>query len=439
MWTMLKATPIPVALAILSFACPTEFSLYLGTVRLPVHRIVLIFFMFPALFKLFQPRQMRLSSYDVLFLGYNVWTVAVFCMHLGTADGLQFGGALAVESFGGYIVARAYIRDYAQFRACLMFLIFTMLIVAALAFPEAISGRIIIHDFLFTLTGYYHPTGVETRLGLTRAYSTFDHPILYGSFCASMLSMMWFTGTTWFSRSARAGLVIGCTFLGLSSAPLLVLGLQIAIIGWDKLTRTYQRRVTYTLIGCVIFYFTLDFLSNRPAYVAILTRVTLDPWTAFYRIQIWTYGSVTVENYPWFGIGLNDWERPAWMYSSSVDAFWLLIPMRVGLPATVMLLGGIWMLLRNVHFKRRRPFTRLEKEIAIGWTISFLAIAIAGGTVHYWNSLYAYFFFLIGMGGWLADAKPLKAVAKAVTGEFRAGQAARAKPKLRGRWTEVPA
>ena len=97
------------------------------------------------------------------------------------------------------------------------------------------------------------------------------------------------------------------------------------------------------------------------------------------------------------------------------------------------------MLLRNVHFKRRRPFTRLEKEIAIGWTISFLAIAIAGGTVHYWNSLYAYFFFLIGMGGWLADAKPLKAVAKATAGEFRVGQAARAKPKLRGRWTEVPA
>lgn len=39
--------------------------------------------------------------------------------------------------------------------------------------------------------------------------------------------------------------------------------------------------------------------------------------------------------------------------------------------------------------------------------ISILALVFVALTVHYWNAIHAYFFMLLGMGGWIAD--PLRA------------------------------
>ena len=42
---------------------------------------------------------------------------------------------------------------------------------------------------------------------------------------------------------------------------------------------------------------------------------------------------LNVWKYPLLGIGLGEWERPAWMFSSTIDAFWLVIMIRTGVPA----------------------------------------------------------------------------------------------------------
>jgi hypothetical protein len=44
--------------------------------------------------------------------------------------------------------------------------------------------------------------------------------------------------------------------------------------------------------------------------------------------------------------------------------------------------------------------------------MSLIALSLIGVTVHFWNVLYAFFFFFIGIGGWLADPKPARATAK---------------------------
>ena len=35
--------------------------------------------------------------------------------------------------------------------------------------------------------------------------------------------------------------------------------------------------------------------------------------------------------------------------------------------------------------------------------MSLIALSLVGCTVHFWNVLYAFFFFFIGMSGWIAD------------------------------------
>jgi hypothetical protein len=37
----------------------------------------------------------------------------------------------------------------------------------------------------------------------------------------------------------------------------------------------------------------------------------------------------------------------------------------------------------------------------MGWAAIMVGLAVSGVTVHFWNALFAYFFFLIGTGAWM--------------------------------------
>ena len=107
------------------------------------------------------------------------------------------------------------------------------------------------------------------------------------------------------------------------------------------------------------------------------------------------------------GIGNGEWTRPWWMISASVDAFWLLLMMRSGVPAVVLIVLAIAVLIYRVTARIKSVRDKDVRRLARGWLISATAQIMIAFTVHYWNALYAYFFYVLGLGGWLAD--PLKA------------------------------
>lgn len=424
MFRALSDAPGPVIALLLSFLCPTEFSIYVESLRLPPHRLALLALFPIALLKL-TSGTVRLRGFDIAFALYAVWTVAVYAVHGEAHEGLVYGGSLALESLGAYLVARVYVTNLAAFRATLAATALAIGAAAFIALPETLLGQTFAHDLLRQLTGHEHPTAVETRLGLTRAYGTFDHPIHYGTFCAAMLATICFAERRSARRWGRAALLAGATALGLSSAPLLCLGLQGGMILWDRLTRSLASRLVLTLAVLAGLYVGVSLVATRSPIAILATGLTLDPWTGYYRLQIWEHGLENVWANPWLGIGLADWERPWWMASPTIDAFWLVIAMRAGLPAIVLLAVAVvwlaWIALKSARGSRSADVRR----IARGWAISLIALCLVGCTVHYWNVLHAYFFFFLGLAGWLADCTRVRAFAgskpAAVRAPLRAG------------------
>ena len=154
---------------------------------------------------------------------------------------------------------------------------------ALIALPETLLGQNFTHDALRALTGYVHPTAVETRLGLTRAYGTFDHPIHYGTFCAALLAQFWYAAKSTMEKRKRAALLAGATLLGLSSAPILCLLLQTAMLLWEYLTRGTANRTSLTLTVLAGLYIGASFVMTRSPINFIATGMTLDSWTGYYR------------------------------------------------------------------------------------------------------------------------------------------------------------
>lgn len=415
-----KKASWPVILLIAAFLCPTELSLYVAGLRFPPHRVALFVLVPLALVRLMQQRGLKIHGFDIFLIIFNVWTTVLYMYHQGAHEGLVYGGSQALESLGGYLVARVWVRTEDDLRATLRALGWAIAVAALIALPETLFGKIYTHELLRQLTGYVHPIGYEERLGFTRAYGVFDHPIHYGTFCATMAAMFWFAESKLKNRIKKAAFLTGATLLGLSSAPLLCLGLQGAMLVWDWLTRRWKGRAWITTTIIVGLYIGASLASTRGPIAVIATSMTLDPWTGFYRLQIWENGLANVMMYPLFGIGLADWARPGWMVSPTIDAFWLVIMLRTGVPSLLMMVIGFGLIIRAVNKKGLKSKDPVVRNLSRGWLMSFIALSMVSTTVHLWNVPFTYFFFFVGCAGWIAD--PLKVRA-------RSKKAAVAKPQ----------
>lgn len=430
MISAIRNAPLPIVLLAISFLFPSELSAEFAGLRLPPHRVALLILGPIATYKLVFSAGSRIKPFDVLIFLYGAWVLYVFTSHGAQAGGFVYGGSIALESFGAYVISRAYVRDVPTLRATLAALLVAVILAGLIALPETLLGRHFTHDLLQQVTGRYHPRALETRLGLTRAYGTFDHPIHLGTFAATLLAMSWYASARLKQAMIRAGLVLMTTFAALSSAPLLCLMVQVSLISWDRVTRSLKGRVKLTALAIVLGFVAVSMMSSRSPFALIATGLTLDPWTGYYRLLIWEYGLANVWQHPWLGLGLNDWERAWWMASASIDAFWLVVAMQTGIPAFLLLVTAlVWILFAIARVSRRINDPQAHR-LARAWVMSLLALTLLACTVHFWNVMHAYFFFFIGLSGWIAD--PSLALLKGTdTARDRRTSTASERPKRR--------
>jgi hypothetical protein len=395
----------PVSLFFLAVVIPSELAVnVLGLALIPV-RIVLLCFLVPAAMRLASARELRIQAFDWLLMLAFLWLLLALIANNGAERGIKFGGSLALESLGGYILARAYVRSYAQFAYAVRTYFVFVMVAAAIAVPETFFRFQFVHDLAASISGLPKAViGNEAgRLGLARANSSFDHPILYGVFCASSLGLVWYLYAARPVRWLKALAIAAATLCAVSSAPLLAYCMIAGFITWERWTRTIAQRVAITL-GIVLAFFTVvEVASNRTAIEVFIGMVALDSWTAYYRVLIYTNASIDLVNSPWIGVALNSWTRPAWM-TGSVDSFWLNIALMGGLPAIALMAAGMLALLVGVHRRRGAGETRERWQARFGWTATMLAFWLQAFTVHYWGAMNSLFFFLLGLGAWLTDA-----------------------------------
>lgn len=396
---------LPVVVLVISFALPPETSLSLGSLRLSPYRITLILLLLPALGKVLSNRHTPFGAVDALMAMHSVWAGISLVVNMGLSGGGETAGIYVIETFGAYIVARAYITDLEAFTRVLklVFLVVATLFVFAAA--ESLSGFHILREPFKAVMGGAGPHYIEPRLGLTRAFASFEHPILFGVFAAGG-----FAGTYFVLCEAqlnketikKLGVVAGATFFSLSGGPYTALALQIGLIAWDKITLGIAGR-WYMLAGLFgAAWAVVTLMSNRSPLLVFISYLTFSANSAYNRVHIWNYGTAEVARHPIFGLGLNDWIRAPWM-SSSMDNYWLLTTMRYGIPAAAFLIIAAFMIVGK-HHQSTLGNKRLH-QARKAWMITFIGYFLAGLTVHFWNSLMVQFFFFIGCGMALVSLK----------------------------------
>ncbi|WIY54207.1 O-antigen ligase domain-containing protein [Devosia sp. YIM 151766] len=391
----------PIVLLVVALVVPWQVTV--GPIDLSMHRIALIVLAVPCLASWGSGKAGPIRVPDLLLIFYCMWcSIALIAVHGANAVGS--GGVLFAETFISYLVGRCYVRSAADFRASVRVLFLVVSAMLPFAIVETVTGNKAMLDLFATVLPTVAPTVTELRLGFMRVQGPFDHPILFGVFCGGIVAIthgVLGRDTSFARRWVMTLIVVATGMMSWSSGPLLSIGLQIALLAWSFIFRNIAAR--WRILWAIAFfaYLVLEVASNQPV-PQLLTRFAFDPWTAYYRLLIWNYGWDSISLHPLFGTGFGEWVRPAWM-PPSIDMFWIVPAIRHGLPAFISLLTAVVWLLVSIGLSSTDD--RKTADYKTAYLISITSFIVAGFSVHFWNSTYVLFLFLLGSGMWMLDAE----------------------------------
>jgi len=385
---------------VISAFLPWMFTI--GTVVVSPYKLVLLLITVPSIIALITRRPGRIILPDVLVFFFCIWAAAALVFNHGLATSAQAAGVLFLETMGSYAVARNYIRSPSQFRRLAILLFWIMVVLLPLAIAEGISGSAISLELGAKILPTHPIMPVLHRWGLKRVQGVFEHPILFGVTCGGALSLIVMVAGYHLKPARRFWMAIVAVATGglsLSAGPITAMIAQIALMLFNYVLRSYKSR--WTILGTLVLgmYLFISVMSNQSAPAFFISRFAFDEGSAYYRILIWNFGTSSVANHFWFGVGFNRWDRPEWM-PPSIDMFWLYNAIIYGLPAALLMAGAF--LSSLILVGKATAHSERVKTFKLAYMFTMAGYFTVGWTVHFWGGTYVLFMFLLGSGSWIA-------------------------------------
>lgn len=391
---------------LISLIIPIFFSV--GNLRLAPVRIVLLIAVVPVIIAWISGKCGRIRLADILFVFCALWMFTSFNLDGGHST-FRYSALAIIEMITPYLMARTFIRSQAQYETMLRILFWFALILLPAAVLES-TTKIRLYNMIFDPVFPTFPwANYEPRLGLYRAQTVFEHPILYGvliAFCTLPVFTLFRQNKGWLASLMRTSPIIGATFFSLSAGAWLGAILQALLSLYKILFRNLSWRWWLALTGVIVLYFAVLFGSNQPVFQFFSGKLAFDSHTAYHRYLIWFYGWENVWETPIFGRGLADWNRPSWLHSPSIDNLWLVFAIRHGLPGLVFVLGGYIAVLCTLIWARPKSAAICAHREALAFSLIGLAVALV--TVHLWSATFNFIMFMLGAGLWMRDAPQME-------------------------------
>lgn len=379
-------------LLIISLFIPLKFSL--GSLLLTPYRLVILVAIAPVMMNWLSGAAGKKTKTDYFMLIYVTWSVIATMYNHGFVL-IEKMAIYFIEIGGTYFIARTQIRSVKAAVDAFKLLWLGVLFLLPFALYESFTNRSLFQTFLGSLSS--PRVMADTRLGLFRAQAAFDHPILLGMFAGSIIAPSYYVlahGKSFIQKIMKTLIPLACAFSSLSSGAFAGVAIQIGLIGWDTVVKAKNRWKILSLLA-VAAYVAVDLLSTRSPYAVLISYLSFSSGSAYNRILIWRFAQDDLFRNPIFGIGFNEWDRPAWMHSASTDNFWLVIALNYGI------VGFMFFFLAFIFAIRYLIMQNFTDPLAIayrrGYIIMLVGLGTAIFTVHMWGAAIIVFVFYIGM------------------------------------------
>jgi hypothetical protein len=310
-------------------------GLELGSVSLPMFRIVIAFGVFRAMLKR-ESLPGHINTVDKLILGMGAWLVLASFFHEQLpGSGVVFTVGQVVEVVSIYFLTRIWCKNFAELYSVIQVVAWLLVPVAAAMVAEHVLKTNLFSIFGGALDGVY------VRDGKIRAQGPFLHPILAGSVgavCFPMMAGLW-QGHRLSSLSGMTASAI-MVFASTSSGPMMSLIFSGAALS------LWRYRSWLPALRWLFFtvYILADLFMTRPAYYLISKIDLTGSSTSWYRSRLI---ESAIEHLP-------EW----WLFGTDITSHWMAVPLNSrqadltnyyiyigvlgGLPAMVLFITILW-------------------------------------------------------------------------------------------------
>ncbi len=411
-------------LFVISIFIPVEFHILVGSLRLEAYRIVLAVVLIYGFININQILK-QANLIDILLFFFVILATASLIYNHGLKDGVESSGILIIEILGSFYLARLFITTPKSYYDINMWFVTILAILLVFSLYEAFAKHRILHEWAKNITGndsldYRLYTHYYIRMGIMRTTNLFVHPILYGTIGAIFFPFIVLLVAYKFklSNAIKAIAIFIGMLTTLSSAPLLSVVFQAmtAVLTrfWHGGKRFWFGFGFLALSGMIL----VNALSNRGFFAILISYLTFNPVTGYYRLLQWQYTMDDIKEHPLFGIGLNDWTRPDWM-NNSIDSFWLLMTLQHGIIASFLLLFlclyAVFHMLNRLH-----KFHPASRWMIRSWILAFMSLILIGFTVDYFGKIQPLFFFVLGSIGWASNHQQMNQILRRMTQRLKA-------------------
>jgi succinate dehydrogenase hydrophobic anchor subunit len=346
----------------------------------------------------------RVVASDVFVFLTALWMIASRIPE----DGLNPSAvASVIELFGGYMLGRIYFYGPHVLKRFLRIFKIIAFLVISIAVLDPIFGINVVQATanLIMTNPFYFP---QYRLGIVRAVSTLEMYEQYGTFCVAAASIFLFMENK-ATRYRWAGFCFFGCVLALSSGPLLAFTLMISFFVYDRLLCRYAWRWKLVTAIFMLFLFTVFNVVAKPLSW-IVSHLTLDPETGYFRIYVFDYVSQQIWLRPLTGFGFGPIGDDEFLSVTTVDNVWLVCAARYGIPMIAFfLLANLASFASFASRGRNRRIDPFMTKAATGFTQVILIFMLVGLTVHFWNAMWQFWAVCIGIRGsikeWHAQQK----------------------------------
>ena len=298
-----KYAPIP--LIIVACYVTLDQKIYVGLMGFTMLRIMLIFGFIRVLMK-DEYRDIGISQLDKLVIAWVISSVFFYTILHGSYPAFNYKMGLAYDALGVYFLSRCLIIDFSDVIDVYKSISLLILPLAVLMIIEAITNR-----NMFSIFGGIPLVG-EVRGGYVRCQGSFSHPILAGTFGATLMPVfigLWFQKDSG-PRYAVIGLIAATviTVSSHSSGPLMAY--LIGVIG--MLMWRFRFRMRVMRWGIAVFLLIAHLFMKAPVWYLVARLSDLIGGGGWHRSELIDQ---TVNRF-------SEW----WLYGTKYTAHWMVAP-----------------------------------------------------------------------------------------------------------------
>lgn len=391
-------------LFMVSLFIPGEFHLNLGGLRLELYRIILAIPVVGELSKIVS-RKSQYETVDKLVLLASTWGVVSLIMNHGMGGGIEKSGIFAIEVMGGYFLAKNAIANADQLIAVYKRLLLMVVLFMIPSVFEMLTGIKVVHNLAEAMTGNKELgpalyTEDYVRMGMTRATGAHAHPILNGVICvtAMPIAVYLYLERKNFKRFFAVLSVFASVFSALSSAPLLVLAVDMMLVAYVITKKKLKENIRYLVYLVIAAAVLIEVVSNRGIVKIIIHTATFNPHTGTHRLLIIEHLKDDIMRSPFFGSGIGArWTAPFWM-GQSIDNFWWAIAFMYGIPYALMIAAVGFISLHRIQVS---PIPQKSDNLAYAMKALILGLMVLGLTVHLFDRINPLFYFALGSAAYM--------------------------------------